>query len=227
MSLDSLIEAHLHLPHEVARGLQNRLSRRVCYDDLVSLGLIGLLDAARRFQPARGVAFRTYARHRIRGEILDGLRMYDHLSRHDRNLFRRAEQQMHRLTASLGRLPDESETAGAMALPLHRWQELRSHFGRLGLLGQIGAMPEIDEIPDWSFDPHHSARTAEVRRGLCDLIQTLPLRERLIIRLHYGRDVNFGDIAKKLGVGQSRISQLHKRALTHLREQIQLKKAAR
>ena len=215
-----MIESHLDLPHEVAKRLQTGLCGRACYDDLVSLGLVGLCDAARRFDSSRGVSFRTYARHRIRGEILDGLRLDDPISRADRRLFKRSEQAVHGLTASLGRLPDELEIAQAMTIPLRQWQRFRTRLGHLGLLAPGRKTPELDDIPDRSGDPQDGATAQQTRERLAQLIEALPVRNRLVIRLHYEREMTFAEIGKRLGVGPSRVSQIHKRALTKLREQL-------
>ena len=107
-----------------------------------------------------------------------------------------------------------------MTIPIRQWQRFLTRLGHLGLLAPGRKTPELDDIPDRSGDPQDGATAQQTRERLAQLIEALPVRNRLVIRLHYEREMTFAEIGKRLGVGPSRVSQIHKRALTKLREQL-------
>lgn len=219
--MENLDGSHADLVRHVAAAVAARLPHHVSCDDLIGWGNVGLVDAARRFDPARS-NFRTFARHRIRGAILDGLRSEDSVSRADRQRFRRAHQTIDRLALSFGRQPDDDETADALGLSLSKWQELRGRFGRLGLAPQ-SSQPhaEVDALPGEFLDGYQTAVALERRSMLDRAIGTLPPRHRIVILLYYQRDLTMQEIAGKLGVNASRVSQMHHAALGRLRRELQ------
>jgi RNA polymerase sigma factor FliA len=177
-----------------------RVPDHVSYSELIGWGNLGLVDAARRFDPAKS-SFTTFAKYRIRGAILDGLRSEDAVSRTDRKRFRRAQVAIDRLAVTLGRQPDEEEIAGAIGLRLSEWHELRAGFGRMGL---ICAPPqqrmEADSIPGGFPDPYEAALAVERRSMIDGAIAALPSRYRAVILLYYRRDLTMREIASRLGV---------------------------
>src|SRR5438132_9206830 len=125
-SPDELAERYLSLVIPIARNFQKRLPSRVDFDDLVGAGNLGLVEAARRFNPARGASFGAFAQHRIRGAITDSLRRLDPISRCLRSQQKTAERATTELMSNLGRCPTEAETARRLHLSLGRWRRLRS-----------------------------------------------------------------------------------------------------
>ena len=219
--MDDLSHSHAALVRQVATAIAGRLPCHVSQSDLVGWGNLGLVDAARRFDPAKS-SFATFARYRIRGAILDGLRSVDPVSRTDRKLFRRAQETIDRLALTLGREPDEEETAQALGLSLTEWQELRTRFGRTGLIpNPAQTHMDTDWLPSGFPDAYETAISAERRSMLDRAIATLPHRYRAVILLYYRRDLTMREIATRLGVNESRVSQIHHTALGRLKEELQ------
>jgi RNA polymerase sigma factor for flagellar operon FliA len=123
-SPDELVERHVSLVIHVARDFQQRLPRSVDPGDLVSAGNVGLVQAARRFDPGEGASFATFARHRIRGAMMDSLRRIDPISRRLRSFQRTATQATYALTMTLGRMPDDAEVAAHLGLTASRFERL-------------------------------------------------------------------------------------------------------
>src|SRR5947209_7480242 len=130
---DELILEHLHLVSAIAAHVQRSLPVHVELDDLIHAGTMGLVDAAAKFQSGKQVAFPAYAKHRIRGAILDSLRQMDWASRDLRKRYKQMETITRELTAKLKRTPTDSEVANAMGLDSKRWQTLMVDFRSLGL----------------------------------------------------------------------------------------------
>jgi RNA polymerase sigma factor FliA len=219
--VDNLNGSHADLVIQVATAIAARLPDHVSPRELIGWGNLGLVDAARRFDPAKS-SFTNFAKHRIRGAILDGLRSEDSVSRTDRQRFRRAQEAIDRLALTLGRHPDEDETASAIGLSLSEWQELRSRFGRLGLIPDpTQPRTETDSLPGSFPDPYEAALAIERRSMFDRAIRKLPRRYRAVILLYYRRDLTMREIATRLGVNESRISQIHRIALGRLRRELQ------
>lgn len=219
--MDDLIHSHAGLVTQIATAIAGRLPRHVSYGDLVGWGTLGLCDATRRFDPSKA-SFKTFAKYRIRGAILDGLRSEDPVSRHDRKLFRRAQDAIAMLALNLGREPDEEETARAIGFSISEWQGLRTRFGRMGLIPHP-AQPYMDAdwLPGDFPDPCEMALSAERRSRLDRAIATLPRRYGAVILLYYRRDLTVKEIATRLGVNESRVSQIHQKALGRLKQELQ------
>jgi len=219
--VDNLNGSQLDLVKHVASAIAARLPERVSLHDLIGWGNLGLVDAARRYDPAKA-SFTTFAKYRIRGAILDGLRAEDPISRTDRKRFRRAQFAVERLAVTLGRQPDEEEIARAIGLPLSEWHELRAGFGRMGLIcAPTRQRIEADSIPGGFPDPYEAALTVERRSMIDGAIATLPSRYRAVILLYYRRDMTMREIAARLGVNESRVSQIHRIALGRLKRALQ------
>ena len=219
--MDNLSLSHSGLVTQVATALAGSLPRHVSYDDLIGWGTLGLFDAMRRYDPSKA-SFKTFARYRIRGAILDGLRSEDPVSRHDRKLFRRAQAAIEQLALALGREPDEEEAARAFGTSISEWQALRTRFGRVGLIPDP-TQPHMntDWLPGRLPDAYEMALSAECRSMLDSAIATLPRRYGAVILLYYRRDLTMKEIATRLGVNESRVSQIHKAALERLKRELQ------
>jgi RNA polymerase sigma factor for flagellar operon FliA len=219
--MENLDDSHVELVKQVAASVAARLPAHVSHADLIGWGNLGLVDAAHRFDPTKA-SFTTFARYRIRGAILDGLRSEDPVSRADRKRFRRAQQTIDQLAGIIGRQPDEEEMADANGLTLPKWQELRARFGRMGLTSPF-SKPEVnaDALPGKFSDGYEAALSSERRSVLDRAVQTLPPRHRIVILLYYGRDLTMREVAVRLGVNESRVSQIHHAAIGRLRRAIE------
>jgi RNA polymerase sigma factor for flagellar operon FliA len=218
---------HMPAVRWIARRIHERLPQHVDMEDLVSAGTLGLLDACRKFNPARKVQFRSYAQFRIRGAILDSLRTLDWSPRDLRRKGRAVEEAIRRLTAQCGRAPGELEIAREMGLGLEEYQQLLGELKGL----EIGTLhlehaedsgeEELAYIPnDPEDDPLFCCLRGEMRERLAGAIDELPERERLVVTLYYYEEMTMKEIGLALGVVESRVSQIHSSAVVHLRARL-------
>ena len=208
----------------IARRIHERLPQHVDLEDLVSAGTLGLLDAFRKFDPAKKVQFRSYAQFRIRGAILDSLRTLDWSPRDLRRKGRAVEETIRKLTAQFGRTPLEPEIAHQMGLDLEDYQQLLGELKGL----EIGTLhaersedsgeEELAYIPNNpEDDPLFRCLRGEMKERLAAAIDRLPERERLVVTLYYYEEMTMKEIGLVLGVVESRVSQIHSSAVVHLR----------
>ena len=219
---DELITEHLHLVTAIAAHVGNSLPVHVELDDLVHAGTMGLIDAATKYRDDKDVVFPTYAKHRIRGAILDSLRQGDWASRDLRRRYKQMERVKEDLTAKLGRTPVDAEVAGEMGLDSRRWQALMVDFRSLHAAstqhhvyeGEEQLAPEIpacaEDGPDQIF-----ART-QLREKLSAAAKSLPVRYQQVVKMYYEGDLTMKEIGARLGVNESRVSQIHKGALERM-----------
>jgi RNA polymerase sigma factor for flagellar operon FliA len=230
-SPDELAERHLSLVIRIAGDFKQRLPSGVSFDDLVGAGNLGLVEAARRFNPAKGASFVTFARHRIRGAITDSLRSIDPVSRGLRYRQKASERAVFELTASKQRAPTECEIAGRLKLGVRDWRKLSRTLYEAGCPvngyapGTTGPT-ELDHVPSRWPDPEQSAAIAELRAGIMEAAETLPPRHRNVIRLYHFDGWTMKQIGTHLGVNESRVSQIHAGAMRRLREHPELRKRA-
>jgi len=226
-----LLLAMAPLVKQVASEMRQHLPAHVEMDDLVSAGTLGLVDALRKFDPSRKVKIESYARHRIRGGILDALRSLDPATRDMRRRSRRVEETYHELEATLGRPVKDEEIAQALGISLkawHRWaREIHAlPFGgwrRRETAALVRTRPAGDEggmaVPQ--EDPFDLCYRREQRDLMNRELARLPERERLILTLYYRQDLTMRQIAARLNVDESRVSQLHAEALQRLKGRVQ------
>ncbi len=219
---DELILEHLPLVTAIAAHMQKSVPVHIELNDLIHAGVMGLFDAATKYRDEKKVAFACYAKHRIRGAILDSLRQLDWASRDLRKRYKQMEVVTRDLTATLQRTPTEGEIARAMGLNSHRWQTLMVDFRSLGAAALQARATDRDEqsrhetpcraaqCPDQVF-----ARS-ELREKLNSALETLPERYQQVVRLYYERDMTMKEIGSVLGVNESRVSQIHKSALERM-----------
>jgi RNA polymerase sigma factor FliA len=220
---DELITEHLHLVTAIAAHVRRSVSVHIELDDLVHAGTMGLFDAASKYQAEKEVAFSTYAKHRIRGAILDSLRQLDWASRDMRKRYKQVEAVTRELTVQLKREPTEAEVANAMGLDARRWQSLMVDFRNMACAAASQARGEHnDEQPlreapcAPTQHPDQVFARAEMRHKLQSVIQTLPERHQQVIKLYYEGDLSMKEIGSILGVNESRVSQMHKSALARM-----------
>ena len=215
---------HLPIVRYVARRIHERLPQHVEMEDLVSAGVVGLMDAFTKFDPAKKVQFRSYAQFRIRGAILDSLRTLDWSPRELRRKGRSAEEAVRVVTARLGRPPGEHEVAAELGISLEEYQTLLGDLKGL----EIGTLhternedsgeEELAYIPGRpDEDPLFRCLKGEMEERLTEAITHLPERERMVMTLYYYEEMTMREIGLALGVVESRVSQIHASAVLHLR----------
>ena len=234
---ERLILAHRPLVALLAGRLGKSLPTSFDRAELVSFGTVGLIEAVERFDPDRGVPFESYAAQRIRGAILDGLRGLDWAPKSVRLNARALESSATKLTSKLKRPPSDEELADEMRLSAG---EIRRRIDRaaprtvlslesLRTLNVEGnhAVSLLETLPDEDVEqPGSRIEELETKEELLAAIDGLPARERLVIRMYYFEGFTMGDIGRVFGVTESRVSQLHKRALQSLRADLNAERDA-
>ena len=214
------------LVKRIAYHLMVRLPDSVLVDDLIQNGMIGLLDALTRFESGRGAQFETYAARRIRGAMLDGLRDNDWLSRSVRRDFRRIEAAIGTLQQKYGRAPSERELAVFLGMTLAGYQKFLLHARGNQLIyfddcvGEDGECFLDSHFTDDTNEPSKLIEQQGLRQSLAQGIDGLPAREKLMMTLYYEHDLNLREIGKIMGVGESRVSQLHTQSMARLRARL-------
>jgi len=215
---------HLPIVRFLARRIHERLPQHVDIEDLVSAGVVGLMDAFAKFDPAKKVQFRSYAQFRIRGAILDSLRTLDWSPRELRRKGRAVEEAIRVLTARLGHAPGESEIADELGIDLEGYQQLLGdlkglEIGTLNMeRNENSGEEELAYVPGRpEEDPLFRCLKGELEERLTYAIANLPDRERLVMTLYYYEEMTMREIGLALGVVESRVSQVHASAVVHLR----------
>lgn len=221
---DQLLVEHLPTVRFVARRIHERLPQHVDIDDLISAGIVGLMDAFAKFDHAKQVQFKSYAQFRIRGAILDSLRTLDWSPRELRRKGRAVEDAVRTLTQRLGRSPVETEVADEMEMSLQEYQQLLGELkgleiGSLNLeRNEDGGDDELSYLPGSESDePLFRCLKGELRQRLVDAIESLPEKERMVVSLYYHEELTMKEIGLVLGVVESRVSQIHTSAVVKLR----------
>jgi RNA polymerase sigma factor FliA len=222
-SRNQLIVDHLPLVTAIAAHVQRSLPVHTELNDLVHAGVTGLFDAATKYQGNRQVAFPTYAKHRIRGAILDSFRQLDWASRDLRKRHKQFQTAKSDLTIKLHRTPTQGELAAAMGFSSQRWQSLMVDLRNFELASiQVRGMERENQrmsepSSDQADSPDEVFARSETRARLNALRETLPVRYQHVITLYYDRDLNMKEIGGILRVNESRVSQIHKCALQRMR----------
>lgn len=223
---DALIEKHLELVRSVVFQVAVNFPRHVDREELARAGALGLVEAARRYEPGRGVPFERFAARRIRGAILDSVRSTDWAPRSVRRLARQFDTMEQSLASQLGRMPSPDETADALGYTTEMLRELRSRVYRsvvLALEHEIDTsgsedLSLLDVLPDQSrLQPTEVIEGRELVSYLHDAVDLLPERHRLVIVGYFLENKTSTDLARFLGVTESRISQIRSEALEMLR----------
>ena len=206
----------------VAGRVRSGLPSSVDQSDLVSDGVIGLMDAIERFEPERGLQFQTFAVPRIRGSIIDGLRALDWVPRSVRNKVRDIEHAQVTLEKRLGRTPDDEEIAAELGITVRELRDLyaKVSFTSLASFEEFGL---TDELAPASLE---AIEDEQGKATLMRAVEELPERDRIIIALYYFEGLTLAEIGEILGVTESRISQLHTKATLALRSKLVALEAA-
>jgi RNA polymerase sigma factor FliA len=220
---DKLVLDHLSQVHYIARRIRDRLPPHVLLEDLVHAGIVGLMDAVRKYDPNKNVQLKHYAEFRIRGAILDSLRQIDWSPRALRRQARRLEQAILDCKAKLGRDPTEPEIAAELGLPLEDLQRLLGDLRGLDIgslrseSADAGGEDTVDIPTSAELDPYHQALRSEMSDVLEEAIGELPGRERKVLALYHFEELTMKEIGAVLQIGESRVSQIHTAALLRLR----------
>jgi RNA polymerase sigma factor for flagellar operon FliA len=223
---DALVMAHVDLVKSMASRLGRRLPSQVELSELVSVGVLGLIEAANRYQPSLGVPFDAFARRRINGAMLDALRGLDWVPRSLRKLQRDVDAAMTRLRHTLGREPEAEEIAAALGISADEYDakldELR--LAEIAVVQPAGTGDESLDLLDLAVDeqgPYRRLERRELRARLIEALKRLPDRERQILAMSYEQEMTLAEIGQVIGVGESRVSQLRTQAIARLRSLMQ------
>jgi RNA polymerase sigma factor for flagellar operon FliA len=214
----------------VAGKIAIGMPQNVEFDDLVGFGVFGLFDAIEKFDPEKHVKFKTYAVTRIRGAIFDELRAIDWVPRSVRQKTREVEETVRLLEAQLGRVATDEEIAKAMNMSLADFQDLILKISSTSILSlndvwnsgdESDKITIVDSIESpSSLNPDTIVEKEEVKRVIVDAINELPDKEKKVLVLYYYEDLTLKEIGEVLGVTESRVSQLHTKAIMRLRTKL-------
>ena len=218
---DRIVLEHLPLVKAIAIRVHESLPLHVDLDDLIHAGVLGLFDAVEKYDDTKNVQFHSYAKHRIKGAILDSLRQMDWASRDMRRRQKQVESVTRDLSTRLGRSPQESEVAQEMGVGLDRWRRMQME---LTTVGVVSATPAADSDADRvqecpaadEYQPDRMCERRQLQGQLANAIGSLPERYRRVVYLYYTNDLTMKEIGHVLGVNESRVSQIHKTALKRM-----------
>jgi RNA polymerase sigma factor for flagellar operon FliA len=218
---NELVELHEPLVKRIAYHLMSRLPASVQADDLIQAGMIGLIEASRKFDPEQGASFETYAGIRIRGSMLDEIRRTDWTPRSVHRKAREVAEAVRRIENEMGRDARDVEVAKAMGLELDEYHKILQDatgcrifsFEDPGTIGEEG-FSQNNREPNQPLENLHNS---DLKQGLANEIKGLPERERLVMALYYDEELNLREIGEILGVSESRVCQIHGQALIRLR----------
>ena len=215
---DQIVLDHLPLVKCIAIRVHENLPVHVDLDDLIHAGVMGLFDAVTKYDGAKNVVFHSYAKHRIKGAILDSLRQLDWASRDLRKRQKKVDATVRELSTKLGRIPSDTEVAQEMGVGMERWRHMQMEMRTVGL---VSATPVPDQDRDRGqefpatneLQPDRMCERRQLQSTLARAIHTLPERYQKVVFLYYTNDLTMKEIGDVLGVNESRVSQIHKNAL--------------
>ncbi len=218
---NELVVLHEALVKRIAYHLMSRLPASVQADDLIQAGMIGLIEASRKFDPEQGASFETYSGIRIRGAMLDEIRRTDWTPRSVHRKAREVAEAVRRIENEKGRDARDVEVAEEMGLSLNEYHKILKDstgcrifsFEDPGMLGEAGTQ----QSGRHADQPLENLQKGDFKQGLANEIKGLPERERLVMALYYDEELNLREIGEILGVSESRVCQIHGQALIRLR----------
>lgn len=219
-----IILNYLHLVKYTVSRLAINFPPHLEVNDLISSGIIGLIDAIEKFELDRQVKFETYASIRIRGAVLDSLRSMDWAPRGVRRKARELEEVYAALEKELGRTPSEEEVATRMGIPLQDLHKQLSEVSGVALISLDDFYPTEGEkvlvkdgLKDDAEGPEELAIKSHMKQLLVEAIERLPEKEKIVLSLHYYEELTLKEISKVLSLSEARISQLHSQAVLRLK----------
>jgi RNA polymerase sigma factor for flagellar operon FliA len=223
---ERLIMEHLPQVRLIARKIHERVPSSVAFDDLLSAGVIGLIQAIDNFNAAQGVKLRTYAEFRIRGAILDSLREGDWAPRMKRKLARELEAAVTRAEQALGRAPDESDIAAQLGIPVEEYRNKLNEVAALDIGELQYARNEQDSPTLLQYavsneeSPEVTLERTELEKLIASAIDRIPGPERTVLSLYFFEELTLREIAEIMGIHLSRVSQIKSQAILRLRTAI-------
>jgi len=219
MLRDQLVIEHLPLVKAIAIRLYESLPVHADLDDLIHAGMLGLIDGAEKYDHRKHILFKSYAKHRIKGAMLDSLRQLDWASRDLRRRHKQLEAITHELAAASAETPNDEAIAGKMGVDVDRWRQIAIELRMVGLLSS-SSRPNDDENqtnPDFAASEDTQPDTMygrhELSTVLNEAMQALPERYQRIVSMYYSNEMTMREIGETLGINESRVSQIHKTAL--------------
>lgn len=216
---DKIVLENLPLVKAIAVRVHENLPVHVDLDDLVHAGILGLFDAATKFDEAKMVSFSSYAKHRIKGAIIDSLRQLDWASRDLRRRHKQLETVTRELSGELHRAPSEAEIADRMGVDVDRWRQIMVDLRNVGLVSASQRPADQDDLPAPDFpsapemQPDNMCAHQQLRTVLAGAVKSLPERYQKVVALYYTNEMTMKEIGGMLGINESRVSQIHKTAL--------------
>jgi RNA polymerase sigma factor for flagellar operon FliA len=216
---DRIVMEHLPLVKAIAVRVHANLPVHVDLDDLIHAGVLGLFDAASKYDSGKHVVFSSYAKHRIKGAILDSLRQLDWASRDMRRRQKQVEAATTDLSVRLQRTPTEAEVAEKLGVDVERFRTMMIDLQNVGLVSASARANDNEDLPAPDFpakpetQPDSICVGKELRSALEAAMKTLPERYQKVVALYYTNDMTMKEIGVILGVNESRVSQIHKLAL--------------
>jgi RNA polymerase sigma factor FliA len=215
---DRIVIEHLPLVKAIAIRVHESLPVHVDLDDLIHAGVMGLFDAVTKYDDSKHVLFHAYAKHRIKGAILDSLRQLDWASRDLRRRQKQVESVSRDLAVKLGRNPNDMEVAEQLGVGIDRWRRMQME---MRTVGPVSATPnpdaENERTPEFAaapdLQPDRMCERRQLQSTLARAVGTLPERYQKVVFLYYTNDLTMKQIGDVLGVNESRVSQIHKIAL--------------
>lgn len=226
---DKLIMEYAPLIKFIAQKIAIRLPSNIELDDLISSGVIGLMDAMEKYDPTRDNKFKTYAEFRIRGSILDELRAQDWVPRSVRDKAKLLDRTIVRLEADLGRSPDEDEICEALDITKEEYFDMLHQVRPVSVLSidESATFSSVDKKSILNLlegaklnNPFNQLNVKSIKEVVTQAIEELPERQRLVLSLYYYEDLNLKEIGQVLRVTESRVSQLHAQAVARLRAKL-------
>lgn len=228
---DKILVEYAHLVKFIANRLAINLPQSVDRNDLISSGVLGLIKAVETFDPERGFKFETYAGHKIRGAILDELRALDWVPRSVRQKSRDLQRVYSKLENQLGRIPYDDEVCKELDISMSEYEELLYEVTPTTIISLEESMPErgsdakelriVDSIEDpGSSNPLKELGFNEVKNILKETIMNLPEKEKLVVALYHYEELTLKEIGVVLDITESRVSQIHSKAILKLRSKL-------
>lgn len=221
---EALIVHYVELVKIVAGRLYNSKSRELEYDDLVSFGIIGLIDAIEKFDVEKNVKFETYANIRIRGAIIDQIRSLDWIPRSARQKYKDMEEAIETLQSATEADITDEMIADKMGITLSEFNRMLGEFTTFSIVSLEEKLSESTSFNPVSeneeFNPEDAVMNQDLKDVLRNAIDQLPERERLIVGLYYYSELTYKEIAEVLEISESRISQLHSKAILKLKSSL-------
>ena len=229
-NLEAVVAEYSPMVKYVANRIALRLPPHIEVEDLISVGVMGLIDAIEKYDPARGAKFKTYAEFRVRGAILDELRSMDWVPRSIRQKASQIDAVIQKLQAKFGRPPEDEEVAKKLGVSLDQFfdtlNETRSmpvlSLDDLNIVKETGGQQSLLDCLAGKVDadPQVQFRLNELKEIIAKTIDTLPEKERLVISLYYYKELTMSEIGVVLNVTESRVSQIHSKTMLRLRTKL-------